>query len=494
MVVILFSRIWGAVLAIVLVPVYVKLLGIESYGLVAFYGTLAGALALLDLGLSASISRQVAIYKTQHNKEKDLNDLVFSVEIINWAIALVVGILIVVLSNNIAIHWVKNKTLPIATIQQSVMLMGLIFAFQFPTSVYDGAMVGLQKQNANAVLNIVFTTLKALGVLLVLKFVSQRIEAYFIWQAIVTLVYTVAMRWYVKQKIKVAGVKPIFSKEQLKIIWRFAVGITGIALVTFFITQIDKIVVSRDLVQLSYYSLAFLLSSGINAIVSPMQSIIYPKLTQFVATNNNDGLVALFHKSSKWISIIVFPIGFTLLFFANEILLLWTKNETLTTHTAPILQVVVAGTLFNCMMMVPYFVTLAKGNTKYGLYQNIIAAIITVPLLFWWVSNYGALGASWVWLTVNAGIFFISIPVFNYLYFNKKQYWHWLINDVLWPLLFAGIIAFGCKYFQKQFLPNITIPYFAILMLFAMVIYLCIITETRNFIKNIIISLNKPNK
>ncbi|MBL0145320.1 MAG: oligosaccharide flippase family protein [Chitinophagaceae bacterium] len=94
MILILVSRIWAALVAIILVPVYVKIIGVESYGLVAFYSTLAGALAILDLGLSASISRQVAILKTQHGKEKELNDLVFSVETLNWLIAVIVGSLI----------------------------------------------------------------------------------------------------------------------------------------------------------------------------------------------------------------------------------------------------------------------------------------------------------------------------------------------------------------------------------------------------------------
>jgi len=480
MTIILLSRFWGAALSIILVPIYVKLLGIENYGLVAFYATLASALAILDVGLSASIIRQVAIYKTQSTNEKKLKNLIFTVEVLNWLIAIVVGIGIVALSNPIATHWVMAKDLPVNTIQHCVMLMGAIFAFQFPASVYDGAMVGLQNQNANALLNILFSTIKALGILVVLYFMQSSIELYFIWQAIVTLIYTLIMRWYVIKKITVVKFKAHFSTIELKIIWRFAGGIASTAIITFFIKQLDKIIVSRNLEQLSYYSLAFLLASSISLITSPVLSIIYPKFTQMIALKDTVALKALYHKSCKWISILVFPIGLTLIVFAKEMVLLWTKNETLSAQTSPLLQVVVGGTLCNCMMIIPYNFTLAKGNTKYGLYQNIIVAIISVPLLFWWYAKYGALGASFVWLAVNAGIVLISIPLFHHL-FLKKELWNWFKKDVFVPLVVACTLVAGAKLFQQQFFNSVSIFTLGFLLLVISILYVLIIPETKTY-------------
>ena len=53
----LVGKIWGAAIAILLIPQYIKYLGIESYGLVGFYGTLIGSMAVLDLGLSITLNR-----------------------------------------------------------------------------------------------------------------------------------------------------------------------------------------------------------------------------------------------------------------------------------------------------------------------------------------------------------------------------------------------------------------------------------------------------
>ncbi len=478
--IILFSRIWTALISILFVPVYVKIIGVESYGLVAFFGTLSGSLAILDLGLSTAISRQVAIFLTQPDREKESKDLIFSVEIIYWLIALVVGLLVVLLAQPIALYWIKTKHLPIATVQKAVMLMGAVFAVQFPTSIYNGVLIGTDRQIANAVAAVIFTTLKAVGVIAFLKLVNPTIESYFIWQLLITLISTYSLRFLVWNNFKVALEKAQFSIVQLKTIWRFAVGMTGISLVTFFLSQIDKIVVSKFVLLefVGYYNLAFLVSSGITQVISPMQPIIFPKFTALVAGDKPAELVALYHKSCRWIAIIVFPIGFTLILFAKEILFLWTKNPTLTDNTAPMVQVVAAGTVFNCLMWVPYWYMLAKGITKFTIYQNIIASIVLVPLLFWWTGEYGALGASFVWLSVNIGYILISMPIFHGLYM-KGELMNWYKNDIGLPLISSVFIALCAKYFQVHWLNNLTILPLFFLLSCCLLLYVMTIPELR---------------
>lgn len=484
------SRVVTAIIGIIFVPIYVKIIGAESYGLVAFYSTLVGSLAILDLGLSTAISRQIAILTTEEGKEKEIKDLIFSVEIIYWLISFVIGIGIVLLAKPISLYWINSEKIPIESIEKTVMLMGLVFAFQFPASIYNGALIGMNKQINNAITTVLFTVFKAIGVIFILIYVNSSIEAYFLWQAAITLVFTLALRIIINVQLKRTKVRANFSSLQLKKIWKFAAGMTGISLITFFITQIDKIIVSKYLLleYVGYYNLAFLLAGFINQIVSPIQPVIFPKLSSLVAQNKKQELINLYHKSCKWISIVVFPLGFTLILFAKEILILWTKNDVLATQTAPILQVVAAGTICNCMMWMPYFYLLAKGNTTFTIYQNLIAAAVLVPLLFWWTNAYGAIGASYVWLTVNAGYVVLSIPIFHSTYL-KGELWNWYKKDVAIPLVAAGILVITAKYFQGMYLPELTRISFATLLLLLSVIYFLVIPELRTLsfkIKNTI--------
>ena len=483
--IILVSRIWTALISILFVPIYVKILGAESYGLVAFFATLSGSLTILDLGLSTAISRQIAILHTHSEKKRESIDLIFSVEIIYWLIALIVGLLVIILAEPIALYWIKTKSLSFLTVQKAVMLMGAVFAVQFPASIYNGVLIGSDKQISNALMALIFTTIKAVGVIVFLKFVSPTIESYFIWQVLITLISTYFLRAIVWNNFNNSLEKPKFSVIQLKTIWRFAAGMTGISLVTFFLSQIDKIVVSKFVLLefVGYYNLAFLISSGITQVISPMQPIIFPKFTSLVAGDRLAELKVLYHKSCRWIVIIVFPIGFTLILFAKEILFLWTKNSTLTYHTAPIVQVLAAGTICNSMMWVPYWYMLAKGNTKFTIYQNIIASIVLLPLLFWLTSKYGALGASYVWLIVNAGYILISLPIFHHLYM-KGEFMNWFKKDISKPFFTAVLISLLAKYLQIKMLINLNIINMLLLLCCCFLIYIITIPELRNSFSN----------
>jgi O-antigen/teichoic acid export membrane protein len=467
-------------IGIVLVPVYVRLIGVESYGLVAFYGTLAGSLVLLDLGLSTSVSRQLARMRVDGSEIQSQTDLLYSVEIIYWITAVSAGLLVITLAQPISAFWVKSNTLPVPVIKKTVIIMGVLIAFQFPTSVYNGALTGLQKQELYALINIAFSTLKAIGVILVLKYVSATVETYFTWQVAVTLLFTIVFRYYAWHSLSTHKVKRTFSKKQLKSIWRFAAGMTGISLVTFFLTQVDKIVVSKyvTLDFVGYYNLAFMLAGSISQFISPFQPVVFPKFSQLIATGHTNELANLYHKSCRWVSVIVFPIGFGLIFFARNILLLWTKNEVLTLNTAPILQVFVVGTLCNSMLVIPYYYMLAKGITKFPLYQNTIASIILTPTLFWLTGKYGAFGASFVWVTINAFALAISIPLIHNFYF-KGQLKKWYLNDVIVPLVYSLSITLLAKYIIDVFSINITRISLTITFILCVAVYSVLLPELR---------------
>lgn len=476
----LLSRIVAALVGIFFVPIYVKLIGIESYGLISFYSTLVGTLSLLDLGLSTAISRQVAIDRSENSGLKNIYDLIFSVELIYWAIAVFFGGLIVLSSGFIARYWVNAEALSVDQIKNAVILMGIVFAFQFPVSIYNGVMIGFEKQISNAVIISLLSVIKAVGVIFVLMFVEASVEMYFIWQIIVTVVFTIILRIYVWRDAFREKIKAAFTLTQLKKIWRFALGMAGISALSFFTAQLDKIIVSKmlSLEYVGYYSLAFLISTAINQVISPMQPVIFPKLTALIASNDTEAVTKLYHRSARWISIIVFPLGSMLFFFGQEILLFWSHNIELTDQTMPILRICVIGSVCSCLIWIPYLFMIAKGNTRFTIYQNLIAIAVMLPLLYFLTKNYGAVGASFVWLVVNVGYVLISVPVFHN-FFLKGEFFNWLKNDIALPLIVSFILMFGIKTIQTQMGFAFSLTGLILMLISVAAAYVFIIPELR---------------
>ena len=279
------GRFWAAAITILLIPQYIKYLGIESYGLVGFYATLIGTMSVLDMGLSTTLSRELAKQKAGNRSPKDIRDLTFSLELIYWGIGLLICLIIVLASGFITEYWVNAEQLPATTIRNTVTLMGLVILFQWPINLYDGGLRGLEELVLSNTITVIMATLRGAGVIVILKYVSPTLEAFFLWQAALSFMYVFIMRWGLWKKMPFFNQRPKFSRPEVRSIWRFALGMTGISAITFFLAQIDKVVLSKMLLlsDFGYYNLAFTIAFSITLIVGPVALAFFPRFATLVA-------------------------------------------------------------------------------------------------------------------------------------------------------------------------------------------------------------------
>ena len=149
------SSVFVGLMNLAFVPLYIRFMGIESYGLVGIFSTLLSLFALLDMGLGATLNREMARLGAQKNKMAAMRDLLRTLEIPYWLAAFVIGAVVVVLSPLLAYHWFNPKTLSPITVQRAVLYMGFAIAFQWPFSFYSGGLAGRQQQVLLAILNTV---------------------------------------------------------------------------------------------------------------------------------------------------------------------------------------------------------------------------------------------------------------------------------------------------------------------------------------------------
>ena len=454
----LVGKVGSALITILLVPVYIKYLGIESYGLVGFYATLIGSMAILDFGLSITLNRELAKYDSVEGNSNRIRNLAFSLECIYWAIGIVICFTVIVLSGFIAQHWVKVEHLSISVVTKAVMLMGAVFAFQWPISLYNGGLTGLEKQVLNNGIIVGMSTLRAVGVIIILKYLSPTIDAFFLWQAGISLLYVIIIRFAFWNQMPRSSIRSTFSRIEISSIWRFAAGMTGISVVSFFLAQIDKIVLSKilPLSQFGYYILAFTAAASINLFVSPISITFFPRFTSLIAAGKTEDLKVLYHNACRFIAAFIFPVFFTLFFFAEDILRIWTRNEVTTQNSYLLTKILAGGCLLNSLMIIPYNLLIAYGRTRFTIYQNIIASFILVPMLFLWTHWYGAIGATFVWLILNAGYVLISQPIMHRIIL-KGELWRWYWNDTLRPMIPSLLLIVCIKYTLLQFMPSLHI-------------------------------------
>lgn len=466
------GRIWVAGISILLVPQYIKFLGIESYGLVGFYATLIASMTILDFGLSTTLNRELAHAKGVRKSAEDVKNLVFTMECIYWVIGLVIAVMIIVLAPSIAKYWINTEKISEDTVQQAIMLMGIVVAFQWPISLYNGGLLGLEKQVLNNVIMVIMTTLRSVGVLLVLWWISPTIHAFFIWQAIISLLYVFVIRMGLWQSLPKSRSNPRFSKKQISTIWQFASGMTGISIVAFILAQLDKVAVTKmvSLIQVGYYTLSITVANSITILAGPITATVFPRLTTLVSSKDTVGLLALYHSACKLLTALVFPVGIILVVFTPDILFLWTKDPIIVENTSVTVRILVVGSVCNSLMVIPYVLMLAHGKTLFVVLEASVACIILMFLLFQWIRTYGIMGASLGWLTTNFGRLVISSPLILKKFLPKREIINWYVKDIFLPLIPSLISGLLMKlailyYFPGMHLNIITLSVVSFLIL-----------------------------
>ena len=430
-------------MGLVFIPLYIKFMGIESYGLIGIFATFQVIFGLLDVGLGSTLTREMARLSALPNKEQEMRNLVRTLEVLYWGIAVFVGISIVSLSPFIANHWIKSGQLSPKIIEQALFIMGIVMVFQMPIGFYTGGLIGLEKQVLLNIINVCMSTLRGAGAVLVLWFVSPTVQYFLLWQIVISVINAILLAMYMWRILPHGDNKAVFQRQLLKGIWRFTAGMSGISILAVILTQLDKVILSKilSLEMFGYYMLASMVAMSLGRLFTPIFFSIYPRFTQLVSIDDQDGLIQLYHKCSQFMSVLVLPVAIVVALFSYEIIFLWTQNQTTAERTHLLVSILICGTALNGIMHLPYALQLAFGWTRLSVLKNIIAVILLVPLIIIMTMCYGATGAAIVWLLLNIGYVLIEIPIMHRrLLPQEKLRWYW--QDICVPLI-SGLLLAG---------------------------------------------------
>lgn len=445
------NSIWTALVGLAVVPLYLKYLGIEAYGLIGFFVTMQALMQLLDMGLAPMINREVARYSAAGNLT-GAGKLLHTLAVVYWSMAVIIALLLVTLAPLIANYWLQSKQLSPHVIANSVMLMGLAVACRWPIGLYQGALLGAERLAVSSSVSIAMVTLGGGGAVVILAFVSPTIEAFFIWQAGVNFIYAATMRWAAWRVIGRAKTVR-FDMSQFKSVWRFSAGMSGLAFMGLLLNQLDKVILSKILTleAFAHYMLATVVASGLFVLVSPMFNVIYPRFTALVVACDTEKLTELYRMGTRGLAAALFPAAMLLAIFAEDLVRIWTGNPDIASHVAPVISLLVIGTAIQGVMYFPYALQLAYGMTRLPLMICTIMVIVMIPLIVFFAWTYQAIGGAMAWLAINV-LYLLLGTWLTHRHLLKGIEKKWLSQDVGIPLVLsvlAGLVGhYGIQWLE----------------------------------------------
>lgn len=438
---------WRALMGLAFVPLYIRYLGIEAYGLIGMFAILQGWLALLDMGMKPALGREMARFTGGLHDTQYIRSLLRSIEIIGLIVAAVIALGVWAASGWLATDWLAPASLRPDVVASAVAVMGAVTALRFLEDIYASAIIGLQRQVLVNVVMSILATVRGLGAVAVLIWVSRTIEAFFLWQALISVITVALFALVIYRTLPRLSEHAHFSWPALRGIWRFSAGMMAITFLVLLLTQSDKILLSRllSLKAFGYYALAGVVANALFMLGAPVTTAFYPRFTELIARGDEPALRAAYHQAAQLVGVLMGAAAIVLMVFGDRVLLLWTGDAALSREVSPLLRVLALGTLLNGLMWIPYHMQLAYGWTTLTIRINVVAVLLLVPTIILVVPTYGALGAAWGWVALNAGYLLFAI-YFMHRRVLPHEKWQWYRQDVGIPIAAAASTAIICRW------------------------------------------------
>lgn len=440
------SQAYVTVIGILILPLYIKHMGAEAYGLIGFFTLLQAWFGLLDLGLSPTISREAARYQSGSLAPLPFRQLYRSLSIIFAVIAILGGCILLATSEYITIKWLTFETLEKVDVLLAVQIMAISVSLRWMGGLYRGIITGAELIVWLSIFNIVVATLRFIGVFVSMYLFGFNALIFFLHQLAVVILELILL--FFKSNATLPNVKSMpnaigWSFKPVRQILKFAMTIAFTSSIWVLATQTDKLILSGilPLADYGYFTLAVLVASAIMVTSGPISTALMPRMVRLWTEGRTAELLEVYRKATQLVSIISGTVTLTFFFAAKPMLLAWTGDAVIATNAAPILQLYAIGNGFLVLAAFPYYLQYAIGNLKYHFIGNVIIFIVLIPSIIFAANVYGGIGAAWVWVSLNMFMFIVWVGFVHWKLFPGLHV-NWILNNILIIILPASIVCF----------------------------------------------------
>jgi O-antigen/teichoic acid export membrane protein len=442
---------WTILLNLLAIPVQIRILGAEAYGLIGFVASLQSILIILDFGIPTTLIREVA--RDTSPDHRAIHALIRTSSTIYWAVAGAVVLAIIAGAGWIAQHWLIVETLTPEYVAGGMRIMAFYVLFTWPLNIYVGALSGLQRLDLVNLLRVISVTAAQVGGILILL-VWHDLYVFLGWLAVIALLNLIAHAWMTHRLLPGLPARPGFSVAEVKRVWSFSLDMNLISTLAIVYTQTDRLLIGTllPLRFLGYYNVAYNVTRGIATLQGFLSSAVLPALAADHGRNQHE-LMSLRYNKYAQVSVYLIALpSFVLMFFGRDILAIWTSSGT-AANVYLAMGLLAFGTLLNSAMVPAYILAIATGNSRLPLLVNLYGLIAYLPILYFLIAGAGIEGAALTWIFLNLYYMIVFIPWVQQRILNKSTL-DWFRKNFA-PFFLLGILFWGARGLTDSFIdPN----------------------------------------
>lgn len=381
--------------ALVSIPLLIKGLGVDRFGILTIAWMLIGYFSLFDLGIGRALT-QIISEKLATNKENEIPPLMWTGLTVMFGLGALASLIIACLSD-----WIVYAGLKIpANLQFEAKHSLYMLAPSIPLAIVATGLRGiLEAKHEFKAVNLVRIPL---GVLMfvapvcVLPF-SNSLVMVFLALLIVRLATVIAFFYLCKYSLE-NFTEFKFAKRVLPELLRFGGWMTVSNIVSPIMVQMDRFFIGMmlSMAAVAYYATPYEMVTKLLVLPAAISGVCFPQFAKLIAQKNVKDAMALYWRSCKYIFLMLFPAVVLVIFFANWILHLWLGNN-FSNESTQVFQILALGVLANGLAAIPFAFLQGAGRSDITAKTHVYELFAYLPLLYFSVSTFGIVGAAAVW-------------------------------------------------------------------------------------------------
>ncbi|MGB7187750.1 MAG: flippase, partial [Candidatus Acidiferrales bacterium] len=388
---------FGAPMAVAVfsIPILIRDLGKDRFGVLTLAWALIGYANLFDLGLGRALTQFVA-KKLGAGEDREVPAVVWT----SLFLMLLLGVLGAMVVGFLS-PWLVHRALNVpAALQREALQSFYLLALSIPLVICTAGLRGLLEAHQRFVLvnalRVPMGVFTFAGPLFVLPFSRSLVPV------VATLVAVRIAVWAAHllvclRVLPELGRSLVWDRSIVGPMLRFGGWMTVSNVVSPLMVTIDRFFIGAmvSMAAVAYYATPYELITKFLFLPGALMGVMFPAFTaSFVKDRERTGL--LFSRSVKSLLLVSFPVMLCAVALAQDGLKLWLGAD-FAAHSFRVLQILAVGVFANSLAQVPFALLQGVGRPDLTATLHLIELPLYVGLLWWLISTRGIEGAAIAW-------------------------------------------------------------------------------------------------
>jgi O-antigen/teichoic acid export membrane protein len=424
------------IVAVICIPILIRGLGKERFGVLTLVWALIGYASLFDLGLGRALTQLVA-RKLGAGEEREIPPLAWTSLLLMLLLGFVGAAAVFLIS-----PWLAERGLNVpAALQgetlQSFRLLGLSIPFVITTAGLRGLLEAHQRFGVINALRIPMGVFTFAGPLLVLPFSKSLVPV------VATLVVGRIAAWAAHllvclRVLPELGRSIAWERSAVGPLLRFGGWMTVSNVVSPLMVTLDRFLIGAlvSVTAVAYYATPYEVVTKSSLLPGALMAVMFPAFSAGFA-QDRERTALLFSRSVKSLFLVLFPLMLCTVALAQDGLKLWLGAE-FARHSFRVLQYLAVGVFINSLALVPFTLLQGVGRPDLTATLHLIELPLYLGLLWWLISTRGIEGAAIAWTArVAVDALFLFVLAKHHLQDKSRM----RLRTVLLPAMALLILA-----------------------------------------------------